>query len=120
MRPFLAVLLVLSSLLLTACTTQRSALKSASSYQVGAPKEDFVFERSRAMVVLRAGQYDPAGQDDSGVWYAGKPENLLIIYLDSPKNRIDGKLATAVYTGGVFVPHDKTKSASGEREVLDH
>lgn len=105
------------SVLLSACTTQQASLKSAMSFNTKTPTAPFTFDsvaglaKVRSTMVLAPGPYEPVGQDDEGVWYLGKMDTLFIIYVDSPKNRIDGKLATAVYQGGVFVPHQPTQAA---------
>lgn len=104
------------SVLLSACATQQVSLRSATSFNARTPAEAFTFDsvaglaKVRSTVVLGAGRYEPVGQDDEGVWYLGRQDSLFIIYVDSPKNRMDGKLATAVYQGGVFVPHQSAQA----------
>ena len=115
-RLVLAVAVACSVILLSGCSTQQSALRSAASYSVRTTTNKFMFDSVaglasvRTTVVLREGSYEPAGQDDVGVWYLGKPDSLLVAYTDSPKNRMDGKLAIAVFQGGVFVPHNLSQA----------
>lgn len=116
-RLTLSLAFLFGSIFLSACTTQQSSLKSAATLEAKTTSEAFTFDsvaglaKVRSTFVLRPGRYIPVGQDDAGVWYLGAQSSLLIIYVDSPKNRMDGKLATAVYQGGVFVPHPSAQAA---------
>jgi len=116
-RIFLTLAAAFSLVFLSACSTQKSALRSAASFPIKTTADAFMFDSVAGLVnvhttiVLREGQYQPVGQDDVGVWYLGSPKNLVVAYTDAPKSRSDGKLPVATYQGGVFVPHDKGEVA---------
>lgn len=102
---------------LSACSTQKSNLRSADSFSIRTTADPFLFDsvaglmNVHTIIVLREGQYQPVGQDDVGVWYLGSPKNLVVAYTDAPKSRSDGKLPVATYQGGIFVPHEKGQVA---------